>query len=265
MTTIKVTPMIKFLYISLICMLPAGYGAYELTKGSWPSENDTKILFIGNSLTQRNDLPSMVRKIAQSKEDAVYSKMYARGGAKLSHHSRSEKVKQLLDETDWDYVVLQEQSQLPALSDRYFAQKTLPFAAKLSDRAREVSPETKVVFYMGMAHKNGDPLNKDAVPEVGRYDGMQRRINAAYRQMARQNRASVVPVGETWARMRAKHPEIELYADDRHPSVAGTYLAACVFYTSLFSERCQGAYRPSSLNEETALKIQQLSDDVLSP
>lgn len=257
--------MLKIAYICLVCILPASYAAYEYAKKSWPTETDTTILFIGNSLTQRNDLPAMVERIAASRDIDVFTKMSARGSAKLVHHSRDSNVKQMLDETAWDYVVLQEQSQLPALRDPDVAQKTLPFAGKLADRARQVSPETKVVFYMGMAHKNGDQSNKDDFPEIGNYKGMQYRINAAYRTMARQNRASIIPVGEVWARMRAKHPDIELYVDDRHPSVAGTYLAACVFFTTLFSERCEATDHPGKLGDETALKIQKLSDDVLLP
>ncbi|WP_434051365.1 MAG: DUF4886 domain-containing protein [Roseibium sp.] len=257
--------MLKIAYISLICILPAAYAAFELASVSAPSENDTKILFVGNSLTLRNNLPSMVQKIAASKDIKVFTTMHAKGGAQLSDHARDKNVKQTLDEMAWDYVILQEQSQLPALRNQTLAQKTLPYAGKLADRAREVSPETKVVFYMAMAHKDGDQFNKERFPEIGTYRGMQSRINAAYRTMARQNRATVAPVGEVWAKMRARHPNIMLYVDERHPSVAGTYLAACVFFTTLFSQGCSAAYHPQSLDDETASIIQQVSDAAMLP
>ena len=49
-------------------------------------------------------------------------------------------------------------------------------------------------------------------------------------------------VGDAWADVRTNHPEIELYqSDGSHPSVEGTYLAACVFYGALFQKSPVGA------------------------
>ena len=46
--------------------------------------------------------------------------------------------------------------------------------------------------------------------------------------------ALVIPAGLAFARSVSKRPELELYAKDkRHPSLAGTYLAACTVYASL--------------------------------
>jgi hypothetical protein len=50
-----------------------------------------------------------------------------------------------------------------------------------------------------------------------------------------------------WERVRRERPELELYGEDgHHPGPAGTYLAACVFYASLFHQPCLGA--PSTLS-----------------
>lgn len=56
-----------------------------------------------------------------------------------------------------------------------------------------------------------------------------------YRMMADSNRAVLSPVAMVWRYLRSNNPEIELYqADESHPSLAGTYVAACCFYTILF-------------------------------
>ncbi len=47
--------------------------------------------------------------------------------------------------------------------------------------------------------------------------------------------ASVVPVGTAWQKLGAKHDKPVLHAEDgSHPTVAGSYLAACTFYATLF-------------------------------
>lgn len=245
-----------------LCILPV------LTQkaGAAPgSELVTKVLFVGNSLTLRNDLPDMLKKIAAAKGISVETSTSARGGARLAHHSGDADLLERLDETAWDFVVLQEHTQLPALEDTDVATDSLPFAAELATRARKVSSETQVVFFMGMAHREGDQLHKKTLPAVGSYMGMQARTNATYRKMANSNNAMLAPVGEVWARMRKDHPDIELYVDDRHPSVAGTYLAACVFFTTLFSQKCDAAYIPGSLEGAVGATIQKVSDTVLLP
>lgn len=53
--------------------------------------------------------------------------------------------------------------------------------------------------------------------------------------MADNNEAIISPVGAVWKYIRQNFPSIELYqADESHPSVAGTYAAACSFYTAMF-------------------------------
>jgi PKD repeat protein len=60
-------------------------------------------------------------------------------------------------------------------------------------------------------------------------------LNLRYRMMAENNDAILSPVGAVWKYIRENHPSIHLYqSDDSHPSVAGTYAAACCFYTALF-------------------------------
>ena len=228
-----------------------------------PSPETTKILFVGNSLTLGNDLPGLVERIAASKGVSIITQTSAKGSTRLADHADTPEIKTLFDETAWDFVVLQEHSQLPALRDEDVAQKTLPYARWLAERARLMSPATEVVFYMAMAHRNGDQFNKKNFSEVGTYEGMQQRSNATYNMMARENSASVVPVGVVWSQMRSSHPDVDLYIDERHPTVAGSYLAACVFFTTLFSQGCEGAFQPTSLTDGTGLKIQNLSDDVL--
>ncbi len=55
--------------------------------------------------------------------------------------------------------------------------------------------------------------------------------------------ALVIPVGLAFKRAYAARPEIELHKsfDGSHPSLLGTYLAACVVYGSLYQQPCRNS------------------------
>jgi hypothetical protein len=79
----------------------------------------------------------------------------------------------------------------------------------------------------------------------------------AYTQAANDNNAFVIPAGLAFARSIAKRPELNLYVPDkRHPSVAGTYLAACTVYASLFKKSPVGLSYTAGLDEATAKHLQ---------
>lgn len=76
-------------------------------------------------------------------------------------------------------------------------------------------------------------------------------------EMSQMYNAAAAPVGVVWKYVRAMYPAIELYdADESHPALAGSYLAACTFYTSLFHKSPIGAAFPSGIDSLTATQIQ---------
>lgn len=63
----------------------------------------------------------------------------------------------------------------------------------------------------------------------------------------------VIPAGLAFARARAKQPAIELYdADKRHPSLAGTYLAAATVYATLYRQSPVASTYTAGLDAELA-------------
>ncbi len=237
----------------------AGLGAVLANR----DDNSVRILFIGNSLTSANDLPAMVAVIADSRGVEVITEAHTPGGAKLRSHAASQKVLRKLRERSWDFVVLQEQSQTPGFGDRQLSRDLFPHAARLVEESKKANPDTIVIFYMTMAHRNGDPQNQNVSPELLTYEGTQRRVNSTYLKMAQDNRALVAPVGEAWWTVREERPDIDLYADNVHPNPTGTYLAACVFYATLFQSPCSGAAVPRQVNQTIAAVLQKTADEVV--
>ena len=84
------------------------------------AQEPTQVLFLGNSYTNNNDLPELVESLAESEGRPMDVNMWAPGGHTLggpgpSSHSTDPISLGLLTQTDWDVVVLQEQSLLPVI------------------------------------------------------------------------------------------------------------------------------------------------------
>ncbi len=71
------------------------------------------------------------------------------------------------------------------------------------------------------------------------------------------NDALVIPAGLAFAKAIAKRPDVELYqADKRHPSLAGTYLAACTTYAAIYKKSPVGNTYMAGINAELATFLQ---------
>ena len=68
------------------------------------------ILFIGNSFTQRNDLPGLTAVMAHDRGVRVRHKLISASGASLRTHWNAGRAVKEIEAGEYDYVVLQEQS-----------------------------------------------------------------------------------------------------------------------------------------------------------
>ena len=174
-----------------------------------------RMLFIGNSFTTRNDLPGLLSAVAEAGAGTmIESKVIAAGGASLRRHWNAGAADTISDET-WDYVVLQEQSTLPIKNGKRFHENVREFVPVMKESG------ATMVLFMTWARKH-EPEN-------------QKLLTDSYDSIGKELAATVVPVGSAWREMLEKHGTPELHAEDgSHPTLAGSYLAACVFYTTLF-------------------------------
>lgn len=190
---------------------------------------------MGNSYTYVNNLPQIVADMAKATGDTLEFESNAIGGYTLNNHSTNALSTAKIKQGKWDYVVLQEQSQLPSFSDAQVEEEVFPYAKILDSLVHLYNPCAETVFYMTWGRKQGDASNCAFWPPVCTYEGMDSLLNLRYRKMAEDNKALVSPVGEVWKYIRKNNPGIELYQqDESHPSVAGSYLAAACFYTTFF-------------------------------
>ena len=86
----------------------------------------------------------------------------------------------------------------------------------------------------------------------------------AYIKAGAANGARVVPAGSAFARSLAKRPDIVLHAPDkRHPSLAGTYLAAATVMASVYRVSPVGNTYTAGLPADVAAHLQAIAAETV--
>ena len=227
-------------------------------------QNIKKVLFIGNSYTYVNDLPTMLQQLALTMGDSINKDSYTMGGYTLQMHATDPSCLAKINSQKWNYVIIQAQSQEPSFDPDTVAVYTYPYAQTLVNQVKANDSCSQVLFYMTWGRKNGDAMNCASYPIVCTYEGMQYRLRQSYIEMATNNNAQVSPVGVSWRTIRQTDTTIELYqTDESHPSISGTFVAACTFYSAIFQKPISSTFVPIGVDTIQAATIKQISSDIV--
>ena len=232
----------------LLSWLIAGCGA--------PPTPSARLLFIGNSYTYENDLPHLFAALAQAGGRPVTVDMVAVGGATLAQHLTTPDASARITAQPWDFVVLQEQSLLPAFAQRRTTEM-YPAVRTLVQLVRKAGAQPVLLLTWG---------RRDGFAEFGfrDYATMQDQLTKGYRTIADELGVAVAPAGEAWRRGVAQDAGLALWqTDGSHPSLLGSYLTACVLYVTVFSVSPVGLPAPRGISEVEARQLQHLAYDTL--
>ncbi len=222
------------------------------------------VLFVGNSYTAVNDLPNWVRLVGASQGDTFDVTSFAPGGRTFQGHSQDPQLLMLIQQKNYDAVILQEQSQIPSFPIDQVETDCYPFAKSLVDSIRANNPFAKIVFYMTWGRKDGDAQNCPNWPPVCTFKGMNQLLHDRYIQMAKDNYTWVAPVGSIWRDIRDT-TNINLYqGDGSHPSFEGTHLAALTIYQALFQKKINDNCFVGSLNQTNHIQIKNTSTAIFN-
>jgi hypothetical protein len=182
------------------------------------------VLFIGNSYSF--GVPKAFSKLATARGKKVRVGHAASGGWTLMRHSTHEPTLRKIRQGNWDVVVIQEQSEIPALPAGKRAAAMFPPLRRLVTEVRRQGAIP--TLYQTWGRRDGDAhLKGDTFP------AMNARLRAGY-QAASKNAGNVIiaPVGDAWER----HTPLEsLFKEDgSHPSQQGDALTAEVFFQTFF-------------------------------
>jgi hypothetical protein len=186
-----------------------------------------RVLFVGNSYTFYNGgLGTLVQQLAAASRNARPLEFVevTRGDQTLEGHWKDGKALAAIKRGGWDVVVLQEHS-LGPIDAR---ERMWKYARMFDAEIRKTGART--IFYQTWARKNR--------PE------MQAALCAAYEGIAKELKAAIAPAGVAWQNALKNNPKLSLHVPDlSHPSPAGSYLNACVFYQVLFNQSPEGLPR----------------------
>jgi hypothetical protein len=233
----------KIFYLILICVFGLVLGNLQ---NSLASNRVMRVLFIGNSLTTFNDMPSKVEKMGSMAKDStsIETSMIASGGNSLDRivksimTSRSKYLK-TIESKKWDYVVLQDHSNAP-ISGRNQMIKAADILVKINQKNK-----ANTIFFMTWAPK-------DKLHQI-------REISMVYTNLGKSLDSKIAPVGLAWDYI-TRNSTIDLYDfDGIHPNKVGTLLTACVIFSTITDQQCELSSRdfPKTLSEK---EMKYLSD-----
>lgn len=211
--------------------------------------SDPSIYFVGNSYTMSSGgIFNHVKEIYDSVEsDTLRVGYHAAGGATFQIHWNNPALREELESGDWDTVVFQEQSCMPVISP------DLTYTYGDSLAWLTAAGGGQPVFFMTWARKK-DPLMLEG-------------LRLGYSRMGLVHTSPVAPCGVAFDLLRQNQPEIDPYSSDgAHPSVHGTYIAACVIALTVYEVDLSSGtvWQPTGVSFEEGEIIRSLAVEACS-
>ena len=222
------------------------------SKTAKPAKNSekkaTRVLMIGNSFTFNNNSWDMLAQIAQSEGHELEIVHVAEPGFSFADHLESDATTQAILKGDYDFAILQDQSQTPAqyaLNPKGNAAFRNNFIT-MTNRVFGWSPYATIIMEETWAYVGNKFGGFSSMTEFDNY------LQNGARLYAEVIRGKVSPAGQAFAIVRNERPDIDLYADDNiHPSAFGSYLKSCVEYLTLFDGKFTSFTSNCGLDNET--------------
>lgn len=227
-----------------------------------PISNPTRVLFVGNSFSFYNNgihnhLGSLIRSAGEWKSPQNRLRLSTLSGGHIKEHSADLEFLLKDSSQNWQSIVLQGHSNEPISSKKNKAFILATANSVQQIKAKGIQP----ILFMTWGYKNQPSMGID--------------LANIYTKLANKLDVLVVPVGLAFAMAEVELTNIELFVPDvlgvdsggkltyrkdwKHPSEAGTYLAACVFYATLSQRSPEGLIFTGKLQKEVALALQKLS------
>ncbi|MBD1912950.1 MULTISPECIES: hypothetical protein [unclassified Leptolyngbya] len=208
------------------------------------SQESAQILLVGNSFTFFNDGIDQ-QLVGLSPSSRVSS--VALGGYTLDDHTHDKNTRRTIRDGGWEYVVLQEQSQIPIFDPGKFHKSV----RKLDKEIRKRGAKTVLL----MTWERPDSVS---------YGVTTASLADAYNAVGAELGATVAPAGLAFARSLTERPDLVLYNLDGHPTPYGTYLAACVLYGTIFERSPVGnPYGGRSIPRDVGVYFQKIAAESL--
>jgi hypothetical protein len=222
----------------IFCGCVAIFAIARLSAGGSKVRDDggRRVLFIGNSFTYSNDLPSIIEALAAATgQERFLHEEVVSGGYSLEDHWNEGQAMKAIAKGGWEIVVMQHGP------SAWEGRPTMyEYAPRFAKEIRRVG--ARPALYM-------------VWPEKDRLDDLDR-CSQTYRTAAEMIDALLFPGGEAWQEAWKLNPKLPLYSfDDLHPSKTGSYLVALVMYEQIYKKSPIGLPSQFKLRDGTKFNI----------
>lgn len=215
-----------------------------------------QILLIGNSRTYMNDMPAMLRQIADSAgaPQKYQTLMIAYGGASFHSLWDNWRVKRETAKA-WDDAIVQGESRGQSDPDQ-----AASFMADGTNLIKELHPhDLHPLLIVNWAY------DRSEYPDDEGRAAHYRMIQDAHADLARRTGARAVNVGKVWEFLHINLPGVPLTSDGNHPTVAASYFVAlCLFANLSDNEVARVKWAPDGVSADDAAQIRRLVDQYRS-
>ena len=237
-----------------------------LSIGTLVAQNTLSVLFIGNSYTSYNNLPQLVQSLSTSAGKTLNIDSSIPGGYLMSSHLNDATTFAKISQGNWDYVILQEQSQIPTI-EFYRDNDMYPAMTDLKALIEQYNPCAKIITYMTWGRRYGgqqcDPSGTYCSPVFANFNQMQNSLTSAYLEISEQLNVQCAPVGVVWQNILNNSTHVLHSGDNSHPNMDGSYVAACTIFSSIWKQGASGLSYTAGLSSTLAQYYQLISDNTL--
>jgi hypothetical protein len=178
-----------------------------------PPSGGDRVLFVGNSLTEGNDLPLLVESLSRAGGHPLEVDAVTFGGYALEDHWDAG-TQSRISTGGYRFVVLQQGPS--ALPDS--RANLLEWTRRFDGVIRQAGGRTALYMVWPESYR------REAFSDV----------SDSYRLAAEEVDGTLLPAGDAWLAAWRRDPDLRLYGPDGfHPTVLGSYLAALVIYGGL--------------------------------
>ena len=182
--------------------------------GNKGADKSLRILFVGNSLTYVNDLPSMIKEIGKQDNVTITYTSFLFPDYSLEDHWNEGNVKAEIEKGGYDFVIAQQGPSALPESQVLLLDYTKRFAELCNKN------KSKLALYM-------------VWPSKARSFDLDNVISS-YTNAAAKTSSLLCPAGSAWKKAWEAESSLPLYSPDNfHPSVTGSVLAALTIYKVL--------------------------------
>lgn len=220
------------------------------------ASDTTRVLFIGNSMTYFNDMPTTFRDISNNLGKNVKVSMYAPGGTGFVNHVSDPAVYAMFRQ-NWDVVILQPGTNESAGTSAT-VNATIARGKILRDSIKKYNTCARIYLYQ-------IPYSVPSPSTWSTYFGVQTMLRDSVGKMVDSLKVQMIAAGECVRAYYTRYQNFALHTtyNDIHPGPLGSYLVACAAYVSVFQDSVKHSTAYAGIHQDTARKFFAIADSVI--